>query len=235
MILSSHQPNFLPYMGFFYKMANCDVFVLSGDNQYSSKGLHNKNFIKIGGRKFPITVPVKYEYPSRIDDVQICYQNDWRNELLKTLSINYKKAPYFDEVFPFVASTLKVEMNSSGKECLKLSELNETFIRAISEKFGLRCKILLGRDLGLAEHRMERIIEMCHKLGADTYYSGIGGKAYNQDEKYVENGISLIYSDYEPIRYKQLGDGFIENLSVLDYVFCNGFNIPKEWLQACGQ
>ena len=215
-------------MGFFYKMAKCDVFVLSGDNQYSSKGLHNKNYIRIGEKKFPITVPVKYEHPSRIDDVQICYQNDWRNELLKTLSINYKKAPYFNEVFSLVESII-------SNHHLRLSELNEAFINAFAERFGLRCKILRGKDLELAEHRMDRIIEMCNKLGANTYYSGIGGKAYNQDEKYVENGISLVYSDYEPIRYKQLGDGIIENLSVLDYVFCNGFNIPKEWLQACGQ
>ncbi len=225
MVLSSHQPNFLPYMGFFYKMAHCDVFVLSGDNQYSSKGLHNKNYIKIGGRKFPITVPVKYEHPSRIDDVNICYENDWRSKLLKTLQMNYKKASHFDEAFSLVESI-------TGNHYLRLSELNEAFIRALADKFGLRCKILLGQDLELAEHRMDRIIEMCKKLGANSYYSGIGGKAYNQDEKYAENGISLVYSDYEPIQYKQLGDGFIENLSVLDYVFCNGFIIPKEWLQA---
>lgn len=223
MVLSSHQPNFLPYMGFFYKMAKCDVFVLSGDNQYSSKGLHSKNYIRIGDKKFPMTVPVKYEHPARIDDVAICYQSDWRKELLKTLSINYKKAPFFDEVFSFVESTI-------SNRYLCLSELNEVFIRSFAEKFGLKCKILLGKDLELVEHRMDRIIEMCHKLGADTYYSGIGGKAYNQDEKYAENGIALVYSDYEPIRYKQLGDGFIENLSALDYVFCNGFEVPKEWV-----
>ncbi len=228
MVLSSHQPNFLPYMGFFYKMARCDVFVLSGDNQYSSKGLHNKNYIKIGGKKFPITVPVKYEHPSRIDNVQICYQSDWISELLKTLQINYKKAPCFDEAFSLVEGVV-------NNHYLNLSELNEAFIRALADKFGLRCKIMLGRDLELAEHRMDRIIEMCNKLGANTYYSGIGGKAYNQDEKYAENNISLVYSDYEPVQYKQLGDGFIENLSVLDYVFCNGFIIPKEWLQACEQ
>lgn len=223
MVLSSHQPNFLPYMGFFYKMAHCDVFVLSGDNQYSSKGLHNKNYIKINGRKFPITVPVKYEHPSRIDDVHICYQSDWRNEFLKTLQINYKKASHFDEVFSLVESTISNPYS-------RLSELNEKFIRLFADKFGLKCKILLGKDLELTEQKMDRIIEMCKKLGAGSYYSGVGGKAYNQDEKYAENGISLVYSDYVPIQYKQHGDGFIENLSVLDYVFNEGFTIPQEWV-----
>lgn len=228
MVLSSHQPNFLPYMGFFYKMAHCDVFVLSGDNQYSSKGLHNKNFIKIGGRKFPITVPVKYEHPSQIDNAQICYQSDWRNELLKTLLMNYKKASHFDEAYSLVEGVI-------GNRYHLLSELNESFIRTLADKFGIRCKILRGSDLKLEAHRMDRIIEMCKKLGADTYYSGIGGKAYNQDEEYANNGITLVYSDYEPVKYRQIGDDFIENLSVLDYIFCNGFDIPKEWLQACGQ
>ncbi len=228
MILSSHQPNFLPYMGFFYKMARSDVFVLSGDNQYSSKGLHNKNYIKIGNRKFPITVPVQYEHPSKIDDVKICYQSDWCGELLKTLKMNYRKAPYFDEVYSLIEDIIHNYYYS-------LSELNEALIRSIADKFGFKCKILLGKELNLTSHRMNRIIEMCNRLGADTYYSGIGGKAYNVDEKYEENGISLIYSDYKPVIYRQLGDGFIENLSVLDYILCRGFTIPEEWneTQAC--
>lgn len=67
------------------------------------------------------------------------------------------------------------------------------------------------------------------KSGCNTYYSGTGGKAYNDEQMYSNAGIKIIYSDYKPLHYKQQGHEFIENLSVIDYLFNCGFEIPEEW------
>ena len=62
------------------------------------------------------------------------------------------------------------------------------------------------------------------------YYSGIGGKAYNDEQMYKDNGIKIEYSDYEPFEYRQIGRKFVPNLSVLDYVMNNGFVMPSCWI-----
>ena len=61
------------------------------------------------------------------------------------------------------------------------------------------------------------------------YYSGEGGRAYNDEKLFNDHGVRIEYSDYRPVQYKQVGRPFIENLSVLDYIFNVGFEIPKEW------
>lgn len=222
MILSSHQPNFVPYMGFFYKMFQADTFVLSDDHQFSKSGMHNWNYLRIGERKHKITVPVSYEFGDRIKDVRISYAQDWVTELLKTMQFNYKKAPHYEEAFSFLEKVL-----SERPE--RLVELNGNIIIQLAERFGMKCNILYAHDIELEHRKEERIIELCKKLGADVYYSGIGGKNYNDPANYEREGISLVYTDYEPVQYTQIGNGFIENLSVLDWIFNMGFELPKEW------
>ena len=85
--------------------------------------------------------------------------------------------------------------------------------------------------LGIRGHKDERIFQMCEKLGADVYLSGRGAAAYHQPEEYERRGIDLIYTDYEPVRYPQLHGEFVENLSVLDYIFNCGYELPRGWIR----
>lgn len=222
MILSSHQPNFLPYMGFFYKLFIADVFVLSDDHQYSRNGLHNSNFVKIGNNKHRISVPVSYSFGDKIKDVAISYTRDWVSETLKMCEMNYKKSPFYNEVFEWFKHIIQ-------ERPVLLSELNARLIIEVAQRMNIKTEIKYGHSLEITKKREARIIELCKILGADTYYSGIGGKAYNVPEHYEEAGIKLVYTDYQPIRYYQPKGDFVENLSVLDYVFNMGFNLPKEW------
>lgn len=68
MIVASHQPNFLPYMGFFYKAAKCDVLVFSDDVQFSKKGMHNWNRIKTPSGEAKLTLPVHAHHDMRLAD-----------------------------------------------------------------------------------------------------------------------------------------------------------------------
>ena len=42
-IVACHQPNFLPWLGFFAKMAKADVFILLDDVQFT-QGHHSQNW-----------------------------------------------------------------------------------------------------------------------------------------------------------------------------------------------
>ena len=61
------------------------------------------------------------------------------------------------------------------------------------------------------------------------YVSGSGAKDYHIEEDYERNGIRLVYSDYQPVIYPQVGRPATENLSVIDYVMNCGFELPRGW------
>jgi hypothetical protein len=223
MIFSGHQPNFLPYMGVFYKMYRSDVFVLDDDVQYSNKGLHNANYLKVNGQKYKMTVPVSYNHGELINQVLISYAENWMEKLLKTIKNSYGKAPHFEEGYDLIKRHLEEEYE-------KLVDLNTGLIYEIAERFGLKTQFFIAsQELYNDLSNNDRNIRQCLDLGADVYYSGVGGKEYNDEEAYRKNGIKIVYSDYEPLKYRQGRTEFIENLSVLDYVFYRGFEIPEEW------
>lgn len=228
-VFSGHQPNFLPYMGVFYKMFQSDVFVYDDDVQYSSKGLHNANFIKASGSKYRMTVPVSYEQGDLINQVKICYTKDWMSPLLKTIRMSYGKSPFFEEGYELFERHLYNRWDL-------LVDLNIRLLNEIVERFGLGCKVVLAsKDVPLITHKNERNIGQCLALGGTVYYSGVGGAEYNDEAAYAEKGIRVVYSDYQPVRYKQAGYPFIENLSVLDYIFNQGFKLPAEWRRDYGE
>lgn len=222
-VFSGHQPNFLPYMGFFYKMFKSDFFVIDDDVQYSSSGFHNTNFIKVKKEKFQMTVPVSYSTGDLINEVRICYNKPWDRKLLKTIEMSYKKAPYFEEGFSLVEKHLALK-----KELL--FDLNLGLIKEIHDKFKIDSKLILAsREFPTDLKNNERNVYQGTKLNATVYYSGIGGKEYNDEKLYNYSLIKLEYSDYVPVVYDQGKGNFIENLSVLDYIFYNGYNLPTKW------
>lgn len=222
-VFSGHQPNFLPYMGYFYKMFKSDIFVLDDDVQYSTDAWHNTNFIRVGKDRHRITIPVSYDFGDCINQVKICYQKPWLDKFLKTVKMNYGKAEHFGEGFEFLERHL-------NKRPEYLCDLNIAMITEIKERFGLRCEIIIAsKEVPTELKNNDRNVYQCFMLGGNVYYSGIGGKDYNNEELYEMNGIKLEYTDYEPVRYKQAGYGFVENLSVIDYILNQGFVIPDTW------
>ncbi len=214
MIFSGHQPNFVPYMGFVYKMFQSDVFVLDDDVKFSRTERHNWNEVEINGKRHRITIPVKHINGMAINEAEICYERNWDRKLVKTLNHAYAKAPHGDEVVNWIAKTIE-------RQERLLVDLNTTLIKEIAIKFELECKILIASmELKTEKKKNERNVWQCLQSGCNTYLSGIGGKVYNDEKMYMENGIEVIYSDYRKVN---------NNLSVLDYVAKNGWTLPTEW------
>lgn len=232
-VFSGHQPNFLPYMGFFYKVFKSDIFVLDDDVQFTNRndtildGIrvgHNSNTIRIGDQRAKITIPVSYCFGDRINEVEICYDNKWIDKILKTIKCNYSKHPYFKEGYDLIEGAFINRYD-------RLYDLNKHLLDDIIKRFGFSTDIIVAsKDVPTHLTSNERNIYQCKSLGCNVYYSGAGGKDYNDEKMYIENGIKLIYSDYTPVKYNQYHKkDFVENLSVLDYIFNCGFNIPEWW------
>lgn len=226
MILASHQPNFLPYMGVIYKAYRSDVMVLSDDVWYSRKGMHNYNFIRTKGGSQRITVPVVAHHDTRLCDVMVAEPERNIQKVCRTLREAYAKSKHFDE-----GNELVEVIEDMTKEDLRLAELNIELIRHILRRMDIDAEILVAtEDLMLEGHKDDRILMMCKQTSADVYYSGTGAKAYHNEERYRESGINLVYSDYVPVVYPQKHGSFLPNMSSIDYVFNEGYRIPEVWL-----
>jgi len=226
MILSSHQPNFLPYMGFFYKAAKSDAMVISEDVSFSKKGMHNWNRIYTSSGVKKLTLPVKAHHDSRLADVVVADPAYNIPKIAKTLEQEYRKAPYFGDGMEVV----DLMLGMASERPLFMSDFNVPLTSYILGRFGICIPLILStEDLEICGHKDERIFQMCEQTGATAYLSGTGAKVYHVDEDYAKRGIDLIYSDYRAVRYPQVHGDFVENLSVIDYIFNMGFRLPEGW------
>ena len=217
MILAAHQPNFLPYMGFFYKIYRSDILTLSDTVLFSKSGYHNYNYINENGLKKKLTVPVSNK-SGLIKDVLL---SDWeynRVKIIKRLKGCYAKAPYYHEIMPDFERTL-------SKDYTYLHELNEALIKTACLLLGLNPSLIHESDLRVTGYTpTEQIADLCKKMMCEVYVSGDGAVEY-LDTSYLEkNNIHVCFLNYRPVSY-----GSLENLSVIDYLMYAGSGIPEEW------
>lgn len=215
MILTIHQPEHLPWIGFFDKMRQADLFVLLDTTQFAKDDVQNRNRIKARAGSTWLTVPVfKKGVPDQlIEQVEICNNRDWRRRCWNLLVDSYRDAPYFAEHRPFFQDLYT-------REWSQLVELNVTIIRYLAEHLGMRIPLVLASELGIYAHGPTRVnLSICRALGADTYLSGVNGRRYLDLEQYAAHNITVIFQEFTHPTYPQLWGEFIPNLSVIDLLF----------------
>lgn len=215
--IAIHQPNYLPWLGYLYKIYQSDCFVFLDDAQYSNEGMHNYNYIKTGKGRFRLKIPVYQTLGNKILEVKTKDQLGWRERHLELIKSNYENAPFFDPVYKDIRDLI-------WQNEQVLSEFNISIIKFICGKLGIKCEFVKSSDLNINERKEERIIRICMMLGGEIYYSGAGAKAYQSEENFRDNGLELRYSEFRPFKYDQLGDGFIPNLSALDFMMNYGYD-----------
>lgn len=214
MKLAGHQPNYIPWPGYFVKMAQCDIFFILDTAQFQTgSSLDNRNLIKTSQGTQVLTVPVKRKGMGlqRFNEVTVI--PGFKRHHLMALKVNYAKAPHFKEIFPMMEQVLQ----DTGY----LIDTNIAFIKLVYDLLGLKTKLVFLSDLPqFSELRKNELIAaICRHFSADSYLSGIGGRAYIKPEIFEKQGIKLEYLDYEPIAYPQLWGNFIPNLSIVDMLF----------------
>jgi hypothetical protein len=216
-MVAIHQPNYLPWVGYFHKMDNSDIFVFLNDDQYAKNQVANRNKIKTAKGAIYLTVPVliKGHSGQLTLDVEIDNHINWRKKHWKSILFNYKKAQYFGNYSLFFEELYQ-------REWKKLSELNEYIIRNIAENLGIKTKFIRSSELGTEGMSTERLINIVRAVGGSTYLSGIHGKDYMDENKFKERGVNLTYQDFHHPAYRQLFGKFIPKMSIIDLLFNEG-------------
>ena len=215
MIVGIHQPQYLPWLGYFDKIDRSDVFVILDNVQYKKNEWQNRNRIKTAQRWQWITVPVLYHFPQRINEVKVANGESWNRKHLNTLLTNYHKAHYFHEYLPFFE-------DAYAHTWEYLADVNIHLIKYFIDAIGIKTELVLASQLRLREDPTERLIDICKAVGADTYLSGRDGDKYMDLSKFWAEGIDVVFQGfYHPV-YDQLFGEFEPNMSVVDLLFNYG-------------
>lgn len=222
-----HQPNFLPWLGFFRKWALADVFVLLDDVQIQRTrgGWTNRTAVLNGGSKTWLTVPIMRAGANeqKISDVVMVDNPLWKRKILSSFRHGYSKCSHFAEAMSLLEQTLESE-NSS------LLQMNLNGLRLAGQSLGLDANSLeASSTLGLVSQGTQRLIDIVDRFGGVKYLSGDGADGYQKDELFANQGIDLEPLKFVPPSYKQKGqEGFTPGLSVLDAIANAGIEKTRE-------
>jgi hypothetical protein len=215
MIVYVHQPEYIPWLGFFDKLARCDTYVIYDDVQYQHGGFHNRNKIRTSKGWEWLTVPINHGHPQTIKDVKIS-GGDWRTKQLTKIRQNYGKTPFFKDYF-----NLLTDQISSNHEYL--IHLDLSLINTVAELLKIKVYNVRSSEFPYCgKEKNEKLIAMCKHLGADTYLSGSGGKSYIDESLFKQAKIKVQWHSYKHPAYKQLFDSFQPNMSIIDLLFNAG-------------
>lgn len=220
------QPTYNPWLGYFDLIDQVDVFVFLDTVQLNKRSWQRRNRIKTPKGELFLTIPVKGSSREIIKNVRINNEYPWRKKHLKTIEINYRKAPYFEEVFPFIEEILNFKTDY-------LANFNINLIEKIAKKIGIRTKFIRASDLEPLQGKKDILLaEICKKINCNIYLSPQGSAVYLEANRpggaIVENGIELYYHNYEHPEYPQLYPPFLPYMGIFDLLFNVGFNNALE-------
>jgi hypothetical protein len=225
MIVAIHQPEYLPWLGFFKKMMNVELFVFLDDVQFSKKGWQNRNRIRINDGTTLLSIPVHtHSYP-KINEVTIDNEKNWSIRHKKSILYNYARAPYFDEIKDFVEYIFE-------KKFQYLVDLNTEIIKFIMNELEIKSKIVFSSELEISKKGSDRVLDICKAVGADHYITGTFWAESNlRVEEFKKSNIDVEFQKFQHPIYKQIHGEFIPEMSIIDLLFNKGRKEAKKILQ----
>ena len=217
-----HQPNFIPWLGYFHKISLVDDFVFFDDVQFPrGKTYGNRVKIKTNNGETWITVPVLSKGDFQVfNKIQINNTAPWQRKILKTIELAYSKANHFEEYWEGFSAIFQQEYDY-------LIDLNINLIKYAIECLGLDVKLYLSSEIyseGTVDTE-ERIISILKNLSVDLYITGRGAGSlrYINEERFQDENIGIEWQQYNSPVYDQLWGPFIPDLSIIDLLFNCGY------------
>lgn len=228
-LVAIHQPNFLPWLGYFDKIRRSDVFVVMDNAQFSKTGgtWTNRVQMMVGGDPGWLTVPIVRSYHGyrAINEMEINDRTPWRDKMLRTIEQNYRRALYFGEVFPAVRELVELPTTD-------LAEYNRTAIATLCRALQFMTPLVLGSTLNAQGRATDLLVSMVTAAGGNAYLAGGGASGYQEDERFQEAGITLVYQRFEHPRYAQFNSReFRPGLSIVDALMNCGFDGVRRLLE----
>jgi hypothetical protein len=219
-LLTGHQPNYLPYAGLFDKVARADRFVVVDNVQFVKRGpfgwIHRNRIRTASPDGWDwLTVPVltSGKFTQTIRETAIDNALPWARKHWKSIEWNYRKARYFADYAPELRAVYE-------RKWEWVTDLNVELMRLLLRWLGIDRPVALSSELRVEGKGSGFVLDLCRKSGADAYLSGKHGRDYLDLEEFGRAGVRVEFQEYAPREYPQCVAGpFVPNLSVIDVVF----------------
>ena len=214
------QPYFFPYIGYWQLINAVDIFILYDDVNFIKKGWINRNNILLNKRDHLITIPLlNVSQNKHVNECMVSDDYKTIDNIIKTINLAYKKAPYYNLVFPSIEEIIKTKGS--------ISDLVLKSVLWIKEYLDIDTEIILSSSIDKNNELkgQDKIIEIVKKLNGNHYINAIGGQELYDKEIFNNNGIKLNFIKMKEIKYKQFNNEFVPNLSIIDVLM---FNSPEK-------
>ena len=215
MLLAFHQPNYLPNLSYFYKMAQVDIFIVTTNLQFMRREWQSRAKLKMADKDLLLTVPVRGSNRQMIREVLIDKSSQWQVKHSKTLESLYHKTAQ-----PEILNSM---LSFYQESYTRLVDLNVALIFFIKDVLNIKTPVIIDEEVGGKKH--ELLINICDKYGADCYLSGVGGKLYmtedyiaainkrNIKHRFVEHNVTFEFP-YSAIHYI-LGESLSKSCDII--------------------
>lgn len=230
MLVTGHQPNYLPYLGILAKAARADLFVVVDNVQFVKRGpfgfQHRAKIRTPQGWQW-LTVPVitSGRFTQRINEVEIDRRLPWRRKHWESIRRNYSRSAHFHEHAEFFEGLYREDWHL-------LVNLNLTVLRYLLGAFGITTPVVVASEAGIGGRATELIIDICRKTGATGYLHGRHGPDYADLAAIRRAGFANFVLDFRHPTYPQVYPGFEPYMASIDLLFCLGGEAGLELILA---
>jgi hypothetical protein len=218
MIVSINQPAYLPWLGYFHRIAVSDAHIVLDQVQFEKNSFTNRNKVRTREGWCWLTVPVKTASKFGdlcIHEIEIANERQWAAKHWQTLRLNYSKAPFFAQHAAFLEGLY-------ARPWEKLADLTREITAYLLDAFGIKTKLYFSSGMKASGKKDELVLNLCREAGATVYLSGPLGRNYLQEELFREHQIAVRYDDYHHPEYRQVHPGFEPYMAALDLLFNAG-------------
>lgn len=220
MKVSIHQPAYLPWLGYFDKIRQSDLFVYLDTVQFQKQSFQNRNKIRTPGGAVWLTVPVMSKgvlLGTELRNLAINQAVPWRKKHLRTIEMNYGKAPCFHSVMDWLAPFYADEWRGLSDLCFEM-------LAKMVEQLGIKTKIVKASELDYeVGSKSDLVLNICKGVGASSYLSGSLGVDYLDLDSFEASGISVEFQNYQHPEYRQVYSGFEPFMAAIDLMMCEEF------------
>jgi hypothetical protein len=241
MKLAIMQPYFFPYIGYLQLIKSVDTFIFYGHVSFIKKSWITRNRILDKGKGIPvyINVPVIGQSSNKlIKDLSIDNNSKWKKKVLDLLYFNYKKAKYFNEIYPFIEGLIAINEDNLHKynsiTIIKICALLDIKTNLIFEEpnaDNIEFELKNTPEILKEKVKSERILKLCKKYNASSYVNSIGGRELYDKKYFLNNDSEIFFVKTEDYKYKQFNEFFTNHLSIIDILMHEGVEKTKEFVK----
>jgi hypothetical protein len=218
MILSINQPAYLPWLGYFERIARSDIHVVLDHVQFEKNSFTNRNKIRVKEGATWLTIPLatKGKFGNlEIQNLKFAPPDKWKAKHWASLKMSYSRAPYFDQFHGAYEAIYSQEWSGF------MPFARAMLVQHLSD-LGIKTPLVFSSEMETNGHKSNLVLNICKSLDATSYLSGSQGRGYIDEKAFLDTGISLHYQDYRHPIYSQVWPGFESHLGILDLLFNQG-------------